>query len=80
MIGSSVSPERSETTTEYAFRCASSAASSDSVSVPIWLTFQSSELAASTSIPRASRSGLVTNRSSPTIWIPETRVSSAKPS
>src|SRR3546814_4077456 len=34
----------------------------------IWLTLTSSELAIPSSIPRASRVGLVTNRSSPTSW------------
>ena len=52
MIGSSVSPDRSETTTEYPPLWAISAASSASERVPIWFTFQSSELAAPRSMPR----------------------------
>ena len=81
MIGSSVSPERSETHDAVAVcAVASAAASMASDSVPIWLTFHSSELAAPDSIPLISRAALVMNRSSPTIWMPDARVSSAKPS
>ncbi len=39
-----------------------------SVSVPIWFTLTRMELAHPSSIPRCSRSTLVTNRSSPTSW------------
>ena len=42
-------------------------ASMVSVRVPIWFTLTSKALAVLLSIPRNSRSGLVTNRSSPTI-------------
>jgi len=45
-----------------------SIAASVSVSVPIWLTLIRIELATPKSIPRLSRSVLVTNRSSPTSW------------
>ena len=44
-------------------------ASSVSVSVPIWFTLIRIELAMPFSMPCASRSVLVTNRSSPTSWI-----------
>src|SRR5919106_1523625 len=53
-----------------------------SVSVPIWLGFTRMALAARSAIPRASRSGFVTNRSSPTIWHdrPRTSVAMVQPS
>ena len=49
---------------------------------PIWLTLTSRALAALVSMPLARRFGLVTNRSSPTIWIlsPSFLVNSAQPS
>ncbi|CPU65606.1 Uncharacterised protein [Mycobacteroides abscessus] len=67
IVVSSVSPERCDTIAVKPLRCASSTASSVSVSVPIWLSFTRSEFAALSSMPFARRSGLVTNRSSPTI-------------
>ena len=80
MIGSSVSPDRSDTHDGVAVAGCGAAASSASDSVPIWLTFHSSALAAPIAMPRSSRAALVVNRSSPTIWMPERVVSSAKPS
>ena len=47
--------------------CARVTASRVSDRVPIWLTFTSSAFAAPRVMPSSSRSGLVTNRSSPTI-------------
>ena len=41
-----------------------------SVTEPIWLTFSSRQLQAFSSTARSIRLGLVTVRSSPTIWIP----------
>ena len=41
-----------------------------SVTEPIWLTFNSRQLQAFSSTARSIRLGLVTVRSSPTIWIP----------
>ena len=41
-----------------------------SVTEPIWLTFSSRQLQAFSSTARSIRFGLVTVRSSPTIWIP----------
>ena len=52
----------------YAERVARATASRVSVRVPIWLTLIRIELATPESIPRLSRSVLVTNRSSPTSW------------
>ena len=49
--------------------CAISMAATVSVSVPIWLSLISTALAASSRMPRAMRSTLVTKRSSPTSWI-----------
>ena len=46
-----------------------STASIVSVSVPIWFNLTSRALAAFSLIARRTRSGFVTNRSSPTIWI-----------
>src|SRR5215207_3436986 len=66
IVVSSVSPERCDITLVYAWRVASSTVSSVSVRVPIWLTFTSTLLATPRSMPMASRSALVTKRSSPT--------------
>ena len=66
MVVSSVSPDRWDTTDVYPARVAISIASKVSVSVPIWLTLIRMELAVLVSIPLASLSVLVTNRSSPT--------------
>jgi hypothetical protein len=68
IVTSSVSPERCEVIVVKPFRCARVTASSVSVRVPIWLSLTSREFAALSSMPLARRSGLVTNRSSPTIW------------
>ncbi len=82
IVVSSVSPLRWLIIVRYPLLCASATASSVSVSVPIWLTFTSSALAAPRSMPSSSRSGLVTNRSSPTICTrsPIAVVSSTQPS
>jgi hypothetical protein len=45
-------------------------ASIDSVTVPIWLTFNNKALHALPSTPCLIRNGLVTNKSSPTICVP----------
>ena len=74
IVVSSVSPERWLTTTPYEFSLAMRMTSSVSVSVPIWFTLTRIALPAPSSMPRSSRSGFVTNRSSPTIC---TRSSSA---
>mmetsp|Transcript_15178 Transcript_15178/g.63102 ORF Transcript_15178/g.63102 Transcript_15178/m.63102 type:complete len:283 (-) Transcript_15178:432-1280(-) len=66
---SSVSPERCETITPQPAALASLAAWIDSVSEPIWLTLSSSALQAFFSAASAMRLGLVTVRSSPTIWM-----------
>src|SRR6478752_3203208 len=66
MVTSSVSPERCDITAAYPDTCASRTASSVSDSVPIWLTLTRIALPAPRSMPCASRSTLVTNRSSPT--------------
>lgn len=68
MVTSSVSPERWDIMHLKPLRWASSTASRVSVSEPIWLTLTSRALAEFSSMPRARRSGLVTNRSSPTSW------------
>ena len=59
-----------------------SIAASVSLSVPIWLTLIRIELATPESIPRLSRSVLVTNRSSPTSCTrsPSFSVSARQPS
>src|SRR5699024_10813821 len=67
IVVSSVSPLRWETIAVKPARWARLIASRVSLRVPIWLTFTSRELSDFSSIPRARRSGLVTNRSSPTI-------------
>src|SRR3954465_7208491 len=81
MNGSSVSPERCDTTAVYPARAAIAIASSVSVSVPIWLTLIRIELATPSSMPRLKMEGLVTKRSSPTSWIlsPTVSVSSFQP-
>ena len=68
MVASSVSPERWDMTLVMRARWAMSTAFRVSVSVPIWLTLTSIELAAPFSMPSARRTGLVTKRSSPTSW------------
>src|SRR5690625_672965 len=68
IVTSSVSPERWEITVVYPLVCAREIASRVSETVPIWFSLTSSELAELSSMPLARRSGLVTNRSSPTIW------------
>src|SRR5581483_8673556 len=67
--GSSVSPERCETIEVYPAPAAIAIASRVSVRLPIWFTLIRIEFAMPSSIPRFSRSVLVTNRSSPTNWI-----------
>src|SRR3989338_4943737 len=66
---SSVSPERWLTTTFHLFLKAISAASIDSVTVPIWLTFSNNALHAFSSSAFFILFILVTNKSSPTICI-----------
>jgi hypothetical protein len=80
-VVSSVSPERWLIMHVKPARWARSTASSVSVSEPIWLTLTSTELAAFSAMPRTIRSGLVTKRSSPTIWIlsPSAAVNAAQP-
>src|SRR5690625_815790 len=68
IVTSSVSPERWEIAVVYPLLCAREIASRVSETVPIWFSLTSSELAELSSMPLARRSGLVTNRSSPTIW------------
>src|SRR6185437_2521863 len=60
MNGSSVSPERCDTTAVYPAFAAVCIASSVSVSVPIWFTFTRIELPTPASMPRFSRSVFVT--------------------
>src|SRR6185503_12724355 len=81
MVVSSVSPERWLIMQRNAARCARSTASRVSVSEPIWFTFTSTALADDSAMPRAIRFGLVTNRSSPTIWmrLPSAVVSACQP-
>src|SRR6185369_12135972 len=67
IVTSSVSPERWLIMHRYPELWARVTASNVSDRVPIWLTFTSSALAAPLVIPSSRRSGLVTNRSSPTI-------------
>src|ERR1700733_7379891 len=67
MVVSSVSPDRCEIMQLNPLRWAMATASSVSVIEPIWFTLTSSEFAARSVMPRRRRSGLVTNRSSPTI-------------
>ena len=66
MVVSSVSPDGGSSPRCSRLRWASSTASRVSVRVPIWLTLTRIELATPASMPRASRSTLVTKRSSPT--------------
>ena len=82
IVVSSVSPERWLIMHRYPDECASVTASRVSDSVPIWLTFTSSAFAAPRVMPSSSRSGLVTNRSSPTIctFVPSWEVSAIQPS
>src|SRR5918996_4008301 len=68
MVVSSVSPDRCEITRPKPASAARVTTSRVSVSVPIWLGFTRIALAARARIPASSRSGFVTNRSSPTIW------------
>ena len=68
IVVSSVSPERCEITAAKPASCASRIASRVSLSVPIWLSLTRIAFAARSSMPRCSRSMLVTNRSSPTSW------------
>mmetsp|Transcript_16941 Transcript_16941/g.52531 ORF Transcript_16941/g.52531 Transcript_16941/m.52531 type:complete len:225 (-) Transcript_16941:443-1117(-) len=75
---SSVSPERCDTMTPQPAALASLAAWIDSVSEPIWLTLSSSALQAFFSAASAMRLGLVTVRSSPTIWMSVAAVRLAK--
>jgi hypothetical protein len=67
MVVSSVSPDRWLMMLAKLARCASDTASRVSLTVPIWFSLTRSALAARSAIPRRRRSGLVTNRSSPTI-------------
>ena len=68
MVVSSVSPERWLMTAPQPWARAMSIVCSVSLSVPIWLSLMRMALAESSSMPRASRSGLVTKKSSPTSW------------
>jgi hypothetical protein len=69
---STVSPERCETIAPQPALRAISMAAIVSVSEPIWLSLINTALAAFSLMPRAMRSTLVTNKSSPTssIWCP----------
>src|SRR5204863_4650073 len=69
MNGSSVSPERWDTTDVYPAAAAMAIASSVSVRVPIWFTLMRIELARPSSMPRLKMTGLVTKTSSLTSWI-----------
>ena len=83
MKGSSVSPDRCETTAGVVrVRAPSPWLPSVSVSVPIWFTLIRIELAIPFSMPLAKISVLVTKMSSPTSWIflPSVSVSSFQPS
>src|SRR4051794_23376276 len=66
IVVSSVSPDRCDMTALYDARVAMATVSIVSVNVPIWFTLTRIELATRASMPRESRSTLVTNRSSPT--------------
>mmetsp|Transcript_6279 Transcript_6279/g.10597 ORF Transcript_6279/g.10597 Transcript_6279/m.10597 type:complete len:220 (+) Transcript_6279:14-673(+) len=65
---SSVSPLRCDVITPQPAFLAIFTASMDSETEPIWLTFSSSALQAPESMAFCTRVGLVTSRSSPTIW------------
>lgn len=65
---SSVSPERWDTMVPQPFFLANKCASMDSVTVPIWLTLSNKQLQAFFSTASAIRFGLVTVKSSPTIY------------
>ena len=82
MVVSSVSPLRWLTTAVQPLPMARSIASSVSVSVPIWLSLMRMLLAHFSARPRWRNLMLVTNRSSPTIWIlsPSLAVSFVQPS
>lgn len=67
IVVSSVSPDLCETIALYPFFLASSIASSVSDILPIWLSLIRIAFAQPSSIPFANFSGLVTNKSSPTI-------------
>ena len=66
IVVSSVSPERWLITQVNPARWARLTASSVSVTVPIWFSLTSRELAERSAMPRRIRSGLVTKMSSPT--------------
>lgn len=68
MKESSVSPDRCETCTPQPFFCARQQASMASVMLPIWFTLRSRALQALDSRALLMRVGLVTSKSSPTIW------------
>merc|ERR1712212_1202381 len=70
MKQSSVSPDRWETMVPQPFFLARRWALMDSVTLPIWFTLSSRQLQAFFSTAVWMRDGLVTARSSPTIWIP----------
>merc|ERR1712212_363838 len=70
MKQSSVSPDLCETMVPQLFFLASRWALMDSVTDPIWFTLSSRQLQAFFSTAVWIRVGLVTVRSSPTIWIP----------
>merc|ERR1719401_584064 len=69
MVVSSVSPERCEHIMPQPFCLQSLTASIDSLSVPIWLTFNNNALHAFFSMAVLMRETLVTVKSSPTIWV-----------
>src|SRR5919106_1108161 len=75
IVVSSVSPDRWEMTVPNPPPRARPTTSSVSVSVPIWFGFTRMALPHRSSIPRDSRSGLVTKRSSPTSWTRRPRAS-----
>jgi hypothetical protein len=78
MNGSSVSPDRSETTMPHPPAVACRAAASASDSVPAWLTLSSRAFAAPSRWACSTRYRFVTSRSSPTTWTAIRPVSSAK--
>merc|ERR1719382_940365 len=65
---SSVSPDRCDVITPQPACLAMLTAVMDSVTEPIWFTLSSSALQALSLMAFSTRVGLVTNRSSPTIW------------
>src|SRR5271165_637832 len=69
MNGSSVSPDRCDTTKPQPASRHSSTAAMVSLTVPIWLSLMSTAFVDCSAMPRRIKAVLVTYRSSPTIWI-----------